>query len=143
MLLLRRLAGKAQVVQVHGSKRRGRAIRPNRIDQIGIERHQARGGCSTRFRYALCSLNGMEPRVIAETIVPREVLLHPLLRLVEMLDRKKGAIHLPASLQRVASVDEEDGAIEQNDRGSGRSGETSQPGKPFLACRHRLILMLV
>src|SRR5260370_42139446 len=89
MLLLRRLASKAQVVQVHGSKRRAGAIRPNRIDQIAIERHQLGGGCSTGFAHALCSLNSMEPGVIAETIIGREVLLHPLLRLVEMLNREQ------------------------------------------------------
>ena len=46
-------------------------------------------------------------------------------------------------LQRVAAIDEEHGAILQDDGKPGRAGEAGQPGKPLFRRRHIFVLMAV
>src|SRR5262249_13801403 len=73
----------------------------------------------------LRALDGVQPRIVAEAVVRREVLLDPAIgrHVDQMLDRKQRGIHLLAHLERITPVDEEHGALHQDEGDAGRAGE--------------------
>ena len=60
-----------------------------------------------------------------------------------MLDGEDRPVDLLARLQRVAAVDEQNGAIHQHNGSAGRAGEAGEPSEPPLAGRHIFVLMAV
>ncbi len=144
-LRLRGLAGEAQVVQGHGAERRGRAVRPERIDQVGLDRDQRRAGRGAGLGKLLRALDRVQPGIVAEAVAGGEVCLDPFVRrrLDRVLDGEQRGIHLLARLQRVASVDEQHGALDHDDRGAGRAGEAGEPGQPLLGRRDIFVLVAI
>ncbi len=139
------LAGEAQVVERNGTERRGRAIGPDLVDQVGFDCRQGGARRGAGFAHALGAFHRVQPGIVAQPIAAREVVLDPPMRRVldQMLDREQRGIHLLADLEGVASIDEKHRAIEEHDRRAGRTGEAGQPGEPFLAGRQIFILVTV
>ncbi len=65
-LVLRRLSGEAQVVQRDRAERRGRAVGPDGIDQVGLDRLEFRPGRGAGLGEALGTLCGVQPWVVAD-----------------------------------------------------------------------------
>ena len=76
----RRLAGEFQIVQHHRAERRRRPVVPDRIDRVGLGRHQLAAGGGAGARQPLGGLGGVQPGVVAELGAGRQVLLDPFLR---------------------------------------------------------------
>jgi len=138
-------AGEAQSMQRDRAKGRGGAVGPNGVDQIRLDRDQLRAGGGASLAKPLGALDAVQPRIVAEPVARREMLLDPSVgrRLDQMLDGKQRRIHLLARLQRVAAIDEKHGALHQNDGDTGRTGEAGQPGEASLRGGHVFILVAV
>ena len=127
-------------------ERRRRAVGPDRVDRIGLDRHQRRAGvgaglarasrrrrrCAARGRSRACAPAAGSASSHCSGGV--SAIVH---------DREHRGVDLVARLQRVAAVDEQRGAVGQHDRGAGRAGEAGQPGQPLLGRRHVFVLMAV
>ena len=79
-LRVRRFAGEAQIVQHHRPERRRRPVGPDRVDRIGLGRHERRAGVGAGAGQPLGAVGGVQPRVVAELGARRQVLLEPALR---------------------------------------------------------------
>ena len=79
----------------------GRAVGPDRVDRVGLDRDERRAGRCAGLGELLGAVDGMQPRVVAERGAGREVLLDPALRrrLDQVLDREQRRIDLLARLQ--------------------------------------------
>ena len=100
--------GKARIVQLDCSERWGRAVGPNGVDQVGLDRDQLRADSGAGLLQPLHGLDGVQPGIVAEPVVRREILSDPAIRwhLDQMFNRKDRGIYLVAHLQGVAPVDE-------------------------------------
>ena len=139
------LAGESCIVQDHRSERRRRPVAPDRVDQIGLDRHQRGAGRGACLGKLLGALDGVQPGVVTDTLPGSEILLDPLAgwRLDQMRNRKQRGIDLVAHLERVAAVNEKHRAIHQDDGRAGRPGESGQPGKALLAGGNVFVLLPV
>ena len=119
--------------------------RPDRIDRIGLGRDQDGADRGAGLGEAFGTLGAVQPRVVAELLARREVRLDPRARrrIDDVLDGEQGGIDLVARLGGVAAVDEQRGAVGEDDRGAGRSGEAGEPGEALLAGRQIFVLMAV
>jgi hypothetical protein len=61
----------------------------------------------------------------------------------QVLDGEHRAVDLVDRLQGVAAVDEQGGTVAQDHRDAGRAAEPGEPGQPFVARRHVLVLLAV
>ncbi len=141
----RLLARKGDIVQPYGAERRRRTIRPDRIEQIGLDRDQRRPARPAGLGEPLGALDGVQPRVIAKTVVAGEVLFQPLMRrgLDQVLDRKQRRVHLLAHLQGVAAIDEQRRTVHEHDGRAGGTGEARQPSQPLVGGRHVFVLLAI
>ncbi len=140
-----RFAGKLQVMRHHRAVGRRRAVAPDRID-----RDWARSRPGWRRRWRTPWRGARRPRRCAarrhsRASGPREVRLDPRARRLvdEVLDGKQRAVDLVARLGGVAAVDEQRGAVGEDDRGAGRSGEAGEPGEALLAGGQIFVLKAV
>ncbi len=138
-------AGEAHIVQGDRSERRRRAVRPDDVDQVRLDRDQLRAGGRAGFLQPLRGLYRVQPGIVAEPVVCREILLDPAMRrrLDQVLDRKQRGVRLLVRLQRVAPIDEEYCALHQHDADACRAGEAGEPGEALLARRHVFVLVAV
>jgi hypothetical protein len=144
-LVGRRFPGKAQIVQGDRAERRGRAVAPDRVDQVGLDRDQRGGSGGARLAQPLRALDRVQPGIVAKAVVGREVSLDPAVRRVldQVLDGEKRRVHLLARLQRVATVDEQHRPLHQHDRRTGGTGEAAEPGEALLAGGDIFILVAI
>ena len=131
------LAGKARIVRRHRAERRGRAIGPDRVDRIGLGRHQRRVGGGASLGKPLGGFDRVQPGIVAEVRAGREIGFEPRLRrcVDQVLDREGVGIDLIAYLQRIAAVDEDRRAVGKHDRHPGRAVEAGEPGEALLRWR--------
>ncbi len=139
------LAGECQVANADGPKRRGGAVRPHRVDWIGLDRNKFRARGSAGLAQRLGIVGSVQPRVITECRAPLEILLQPFVWRIfgQVFDGKERRVDLIAHLQQIATVDEDRCAIREHDRGAGRAGEAGEPDQPRLAGGHVFALMAV
>ncbi len=128
---------KRRSCSVTAPERRRRAIAPDRVDQVGLDRDQRGAGSGAGLAQSLRVFDRVQPGIVADAVAAAEIVLDPAVgrRLDEMLDGKQRGIDLLARLQRVAAVDEQDRALHEDDRGAGGAGEAGEPGQPLLASR--------
>ena len=140
-----RFAGELQIMRHHRAVGRRRAVRPDRIDRIGLGRDQDGADAGAGLGEAFGALGAVQPGVVAELLAGHEVRLDPRARrgVGDVLDGEQGGIDLVARLGGVAAVDEQRSAIGEDDRGAGRSGEAGEPGETLLAGRQIFVLMAV
>ena len=117
------LAGEAQVVQRHRRPRRRGPVLPDRVDRVGLGRHQRGAGVGAGARQPFRAVGGVQPGVVAELGAGRQVCFQPLLgrRLGEGDDGEDGGVDLSRGLQRVAAIDEQGGAVGRAPRTARRS----------------------
>ena len=141
----RLLAREGNIVQPYGAERRRRAIRPDRIEQVGLDGDQRRSARRAGLGQPLRAFDRVQPRVVAETVLAGEVLLQPLMRRVldQMLDREQRRVRLRAHLQGIAAIDEQRRAVHQHDGGAGRTGEAGEPSQPLVGGRHVFVLVAI
>ena len=138
-------AGIAEIVQRHGACGQCRPVGPDRIDRVGLGRHESCARVGAGARQLLRAVHRVQPRVVAELGLRLEILPQPLVGrcLADIDDGEHRSVHLHARLNRVAAVDEQRRPVFQDHRRSRRSGEAGQPGEPLLAARHILVLVAV
>ncbi len=124
---------------------RRRAVAPDRIDRIGLGRDQDGTDAGAGLGEAFGALGAVQPGIVAELLARCEVRLDPRARrrIDEVRDGEQRAVDLVARLGGVAAVDEQHGAVGEDDRGAGRSGEAGQPGEALLAGGQVFVLMAV
>ncbi len=139
------LAGEAQIVQHHGPKRRGRAVRPDRIDRVGVGRNQLGAGRGRGLCQFLDAGDRVKPRVVAELGAGGQVALEPSVgrRIDQVLDRKNRGVDLLARLERVAAIDEQRRAVGEHDRNTRRAGKPGEPFQPLFRRRQVFVLLLI
>ena len=144
-LVLLRLAGEAQVMQHDRAQWRGGTVAPDRVDQVGLHRHQCCTSRGAGLGEALRAFDRVQPGIVAKAVGVRKIGLDPAIRwrLHEMLDGEQRGIDLLADLKRVAAVDEQHRPLHQHDRGAGGTGETGEPGETLLGRRHIFVLVPV
>lgn len=132
-------------MQRDGRRRRGRAILPDRVDRVGLDRHEFRAGFFRASAQGLYGGRRVQPGVVADRPVARRFASQPARWRIgnEVADRKQLAVDLLARLDCVAAVDEDAGLVRQYDRRTGGAGEAGQPGEALGAGRHVFVLMLV
>ena len=138
-------AGEFDVAQRHRAGGRRRAVAPQRVDRIVVDRHQFGAGRGAGLAQFLGALGGVQPWIVAELGAALEILFEPLVRrrVHQMLDGEEFRIDLRRRLHGVAAVHEQRGALGQHDGGAGRAGEAGEPGKPLLARRQIFVLLAV
>ena len=131
--------------KVTAPDRRGRAIAPQRVNRIAVDRDQFRTGAGASLSQSFGLFAGVQPGVVAELGALFQILLEPLLGRVlhQVLDRKNLAVDLSVRLHRVAAIDEQRRAVSQNDGRARRAGEAGEPGQPLLACGQIFVLLAV
>ena len=144
-LVLAALAGKLDRVRAHGSARRKRAIDPDHVDGIHVDRHGRAAGIRGGLFQFLDGGGRVQPRVVAEAGALGQIGLDPGLDvgLGERHRRDDGRVDLFRRLQGIAPVDDEGGRLEEDHGGAGRAGEAGQPGEALGVLRHVFRLMLV
>lgn len=143
VLFLRRFSGEAEIVQGYRTERRGRAVTPDFIDWIGLQRDQRSTDAGARLGKPLGAFDGMQPRIVTEPVALVEIGLDPLMRRIlhEVLDRHQAGIHLLARLQSVATVHEQYRALHEHDGNTGGAAETRQPGQSLLTSGDVFVLL--
>ncbi len=129
-------AGEFELAQSCGARRRSRAVAPQRVNRIAVDRNQFRAGAGAGLSQFFHLLAGVKPGVVAKLRTFAQILFEPLLGRVlhKMLDRENLAVDLCRCLHRVAPVDEQRRAVGQDHRRACRAGKSRQPGQPFFAC---------
>ncbi len=136
-------AREGQRVDEGGCRRRGRLVRPYRVDGIGAQRDEDQQGRA--FRQPIDHVLADQKRIVAD---PRAGRCHGLQpsgrRLIgDMQELPKRIVDFAPHLQHVAAIGEDRGALGQHDGEAGTSREPGQPGQPFRGGRHILAEMLV
>ncbi len=139
------LAGEAQIMQHDRAQRRFGTLGPDRVDRVGLDCDQRGAGGGAGACETLRGLDRVQPRVVAEAVAAREILLDPAIgrRLDEVLDRKQRRVDLLARLQGIAPIDEQHRPLHEDDGGAGGAGKAGQPREPLLRCRHVFVLVAV
>jgi hypothetical protein len=129
----------------HGRDRRRRTITPYRVDRIAIHRDQFAAGALAGLRQAFHRIGRMQPGIVAEPAVARQMFLDPSgRRLVDQMQgREDFGVDLFGRLQRIAAVDENRGAIHQNHGNAGGTRKAGEPKQPFGAGGHIFILVFI
>ena len=127
-------------------ERRGRAVGPDRVDRVGVDRHERRAGAARRpwrasRRRRRCAATGRSRSARRPAGWLSSQLSGGLSTRCSTANTR--GVDLVAHLQRVAPVDEDRRAVGEHDRGAGRAGEAGQPGEPLLGRRHVFVLMPV
>src|SRR5262249_61285712 len=88
-------------------RRRRRTTAPDRVDRIGVDRHQFCADRRAGFSQFVGLLGRVKPWIVPDLVAFLEVLFEPLLggMLHEMLDRKNISIDLLICLHGVAAID--------------------------------------
>jgi hypothetical protein len=122
-----------QAVQRDLRERRGRALGPDRIDRILLDRDQFGAGLGAGGRQALGRSGRMQPGIVAEPVARLQVLRQPAFRrrVDQRFDRPGLAIDLLCGLQGVATIDEHGRRVGEHDREASRAGEAGEPGQPL------------
>ena len=138
-------AGVAEIVQRHRAGRRLRPVAPQSVDGVGLHRDRCGAGVGAGFGKPFGAVPGVQPRVVTELGVFRQIGLDPLLgrRVRARHDREHRGIDLVASLQRVAAIDEQRRFVGEHHRAAGRAGEAGQPSQPLVGGGHVFVLMAV
>ena len=143
-LLARVDAGELLRIQAHRRQRRGGAIGPERIEGIVLDGLQRGVRLACGLLVALDRCGRRQPRVVAEHAVGPQVLLQPFGgRNVAAVDGLDLRVDLIAHLQRVASVDEDGGAVGKHDCEARRAGEACEPCKALGVRGHVFVLVFV
>ncbi len=136
-------AGIFQLVHRDLAERRGRALLPDGIDGVALDRDQLRAGLGAGGLQPLHCRRSVQPRVESEAVAGLQLLRQPGLR--RRLDQRRhrpcGCIDLLGRLQGVAAVDEQHRAVFQHGGEAGRAGEAGQPGQPFVRRRDIFVLL--
>src|SRR5690606_20448435 len=114
-------------------------------DQVSLERNGCSSGLCQRLLPGAHFANGVQPGVKANPRSGGTIALRPFARRVvdTAIDLEEGRIGLLTRLNRIASVDEESGAILQDNGGACRPGEGGDPGETFGAGGDVLTLVLI
>ena len=139
------LAGKLRAVNGDRAERRGRALGPDRVERVAVDRDQLGAGLGAGRGQPLGCRRSVQPGVKTEAVAGREMLRQPVFRrrIDQRLDMPGLAVDLLGGLQRVAAVDENRGLLRQHDRHAGRAGEAGQPGQPLFGRRDIFVLLLI
>ena len=127
------------------AERRRRALGPDRIERVAVDRDQLGAGLGAGGGQPLGCRRSVQPRVKTEAVAGHEVLGQPVFRrrIDQRLDMPGLAVDLFGGLQRVAAVDEHGGLPGQHDRHAGRAGKAGQPGQPLFGGGDIFILLLI
>jgi hypothetical protein len=144
-LALAGLAGKLHGMRQHGRERSGWPSAPYGVDGIGLDGHEAAARPLTGTGEAVVSVHRLQPGIEAELAALGQVLGDPLLgRLLGNLVRHERLdVDLVAHGQGIAAVDEDGGALRQDDGEARRTAEPGQPAQALGAPRHIFALMFV
>ncbi len=125
-LVGRAFAGELQFTQRDGPGWRRRPVAPQRVNWIAVERDQLRACGDAGFLELFSLVARVQPRVVAEFGASVQILFKPLIErtLDQVLNRENCAINLGLRLHGVTAVDENSGAVHQDDGGAGRSGKS-------------------
>ena len=139
------LAGEVEVAQRHASRRRGRALAPQPIDRVAVDRHQFGAGRGAGAAQSVGILGRVQPGIVAELGAALEIWLEPSLGRVvhQMRDGENTGVDLVGRLHGIAAVDEQRGALVEHDRRPGRAGKAGEPSQPLLAGRQIFVLLAV
>ena len=112
------LAGKLRAVNGDGAERRSRALGPDRIQRVALDRDQFRAGLGAGGGQPLGCRRSVQPRVKTEAVAGRKMPRQPVFRgrIGQRLDMPGLAVDLFGGLQRIASVDEDGGLMDQDHR---------------------------
>ena len=126
-------------------ERRRRAVVPDRIDRVALDRDQFRAGLGAGRGQPLGCRRSVQPGVKSEAVALGEVAGQPVFRgrIDQRLDLPGLAVDLLAGLQGVAAIDENRGLAGQHDGHAGRAGKAGQPGQPLLGGRDIFVLLLI
>ena len=142
-LSVSRFARVFQFVHRHLAERRGRALLPDGVDRVGLDRHQLGAGLGAGGFQPLHCRRSVQPRVESEAVAGLELLRQPGFR--RRLDQRghgPGAgVDLLSRLQGVAAVHEQHRTVLQHGGKAGRAGKAREPGQPLVRRRHIFVLM--
>jgi hypothetical protein len=133
------------IVDRHGFKRGGRAVIPDRIDRIGVDRNQRTTLLGKRFLQSLHVRDRMQPGIKPDPHPLACVRRKPFRRWRgDQIDNLKHArIELLPRLHRIAPVDEHISVAFQHQSDASRPGKPRQPSQPFGALGHIFALMFI
>ena len=138
-------AGMGDVMRDDRRGRRDGPVGPDRIQRIVLAGDQPAAGLAGGLLELADLLLHMQPGVVAERALGRQVRRDPLRRRIvaDVKALEDFRIDLFRHLQRVAAVAEDRALFEQQDGNPGRAGEARQPGEPRRARRHIFALVLI
>ncbi len=124
-------AGETDVVRHDRRARRRRPVGPDRIHRIAVERDEFAARLLGGGAIARHLAQRMQPRIVAKRLARLEIGLDPRGRrmVADMPVIEELAVDLGRGLEGVTTVDEDRGAIPEDDRQPGRAGKAGQPGK--------------
>ena len=141
----RALAGEAQLVRGDGAERRGRAVRPDRVDRVRVDRNQPGPGLLAGRRESRDRVGRVKARVVAELVAALEPAGDPFARrlLRDMTEFEHRRVGLGLHLLRIAAVDEQGGCVLEHHGEPGGARESGQPSQPLGVGGHIFVLVLV
>ena len=106
-------------------ERRGRPIRPDRVDRVRVDRDQAGAGFLTSGRISRDSVGRVESRVVAKLVARLEAPRDPFGRRVvrDMAEFEDRSVRLGLYLLGVSAVNEQGRRLFQHDREPRRARE--------------------
>ena len=144
-LLGRAFAREAQLVRGYRAQRRGRPIRPDRVNRVRVDRDQTGARFLASGRISRDGVGRVKPGVITKLValfeLPRDPLARRLLR--DMAEFEHRRVGLALHLLRVSAVDEQRGRLLQHQCEPGGAGKSGQPSQPLGVGGHIFVLVLV
>ncbi len=128
-----------------GEHRLAGPVPPGNVDRIGPGDDQRGAGLCGGVDQAVERIRRQQLRIVTDPPARQGLLRKPAegARIHEIADREQARRELLLHLQRVAAVDENDGAVEKDEGGAGRAGEARRPGETLVAGGQVFVLILV
>ena len=128
-----------------GAERRGRPVRPDRVDRVRVDRNQPGPGLLAGRRESRDGVGRVKARVVAELVAALEPARDPFARrlLRDMTEFEHRRVGFRLHLLRIAAVDEQGGCVLEHHGEPGGARESGQPSQPLGVRGHVFVLVLV
>ena len=143
--LERAFARESKLVRGNRAQRRGRPIRPDRVNWVRVDSDQTGARFLASGRVSRDSVGRVKSRVVTKLVALFELAGDPFARWVlrDAAEFEHRRIRLALHLLRVSAVDEQRRRVLQDHREPGRASESGEPSQPLGVGGHVFVLVLV
>ena len=141
----RAFARESQLVRGNRAQRRGRPIRPDRVNWVRVDRRQTGARFLARGRVSRDGLGRMKSRVVTKLVALFELPGDPFARrfLWNAAEFEHRPVRLALHLLRVSAVNKQRRRVLQDHREPGRASESGQPSQPLGVRGHVFVLVFI